>query len=242
MSTNKKVYGQQGFCLIKEIDRVQKEIIEQLGKFKSAIIGDGMGRRGFMDHGIKPLTCEFKMWGSAITVETRPGDNLMVHAALMIAQPGDVIVINAYGNLSTSCWGELTTRMSIRKGLAGVVIDGAIRDSRELASIDFPVFCRGVNPCGGGKEGTGQVNMPISCGGTTVHPGDVIVGDADGVVVIPHQLAENAIGWAQHRVEVEKKRFAQIAGEDVDNIYPKWVIPTLRAKGVLGDDETLKLQ
>ena len=128
--------------------------------------------------------------------------------------------------------------MSIRKGLAGVVIDGAIRDSRELASIGFPVFCRGVCPCGGGKEGTGQVNMPISCGGMTVHPGDV-VGDADGVVVVPYQLAENAIGWAQHRVEVEKKRFTAIAGEDPEGIYPTWLIPTLREKGILGDDETL---
>ncbi|MCH7963389.1 MAG: 4-carboxy-4-hydroxy-2-oxoadipate aldolase/oxaloacetate decarboxylase [Bacteroidetes bacterium] len=239
MKKNNKVYGQPGFCLVKEVDRIQKETIEKLGKFKSAIIGDGMGRRGIMDHGIKPLNPELIMCGSAITVELRPGDNLMLHAALKIAQPGDVIVVNAHGNLSTSCWGELTTRMSIRKGLAGCVIDGALRDSRELASIGFPMFCRGINPCGGGKEGTGQVNMPISCGGVIIHPGDVVVGDADGVVVIPHQIAENAIKWAQHRHEVEKKRFAAIAGEDLEGIYPKWVIPTLRAKGILGDDETL---
>lgn len=242
MSKSNKVYGQPGFCLVKEINRVQKETIEQLAKFKVAIIGDGMGRRGIMDQGIKPLNPDLKMCGSAITVELRPGDNLMLHAALKIAQPGDVIVVNAQGNLSTSCWGELTTRMSIRKGLAGCVIDGALRDSRELVSIGFPVFCRGINPCGGGKEGTGQVNMPISCGGITVHPGDLVVGDADGVVIIPQQLSENAIKWAQHRHDVEKKRFADIAGEDPEGIYPKWLIPTLRDKGVLGENDTIQFR
>ena len=239
MTNTKRIFGKPGFCLVKEIDRAPKKIIEQLGAFKSAIIGDGMGRRGIMDHGMKPLNQESMLVGSAITVETRVGDNLMVHAALKLAEPGDVVVVNSHGSLSNSCWGELTTRMSMRKGLAGLVLDGAIRDSRELSSIGFPIFCRGISPCGGGKEGTGQVNMPISCGGLTVNPGDVVIGDADGIVIVPLEMAENAVAWAQARVEAEQKRFAAIAGDDPEGIYPGWLIPTLRAKGVLGEDETL---
>ncbi|MCH7917557.1 MAG: RraA family protein [Planctomycetes bacterium] len=239
MTNTRKIYGKPGFCIVKEIDRAPKKIIEQLGTFKSAIIGDGIGRRGVMDSGMKPLNPESSFAGSAITVETRVGDNLMVHAALKLAEPGDVLVVNSHGSLSNSCWGELTTRMSMRKGLAGLVLDGAVRDSRELISSGFPVFCRGVSPCGGGKEGTGQVNLPISCGGLVVNPGDVVVGDADGIVVVPQQLAQSAIGWAQGRVEAEQKRFAAIGGDDPDGIYPGWLIPTLRAKGVLGEDETL---
>jgi regulator of RNase E activity RraA len=239
MTKTNGMYGSQGFCIVTEIDRAPKEIVEKLGTFKAAIIGDGIGRRGIMDHGIKPLNQDSRLAGSAITVETRVGDNLMIHAALKLAEPGDVIVVNSHGSLSSSCWGELTTRMSMRKGLAGVVLDGAARDSRELNSIGFPVFCRGISACGGGKEGTGQVNMPISCGGLTVNPGDVLVGDADGIVVVPRELAEAAIGWAQGRHEAEQKRFAAIAGDDPEGIYPGWLIPTLRAKGVLGEDETL---
>jgi regulator of RNase E activity RraA len=224
MTKTNRMYGGQGFCIVKEIDRAPKEIVEKLGTFKAAIIGDGIGRRGIMDHGIKPLNQDSRLAGSAITVETRVGDNLMIHAALKLAEPGDVIVVNSHGSLSSSCWGELTTRMSMRKGLAGVVLDGAARDSRELNSIGFPVFCRGISACGGGKEGTGQVNL---------------VGDADGIVVVPRELAEAAIGWAQGRHEAEQKRFAAIAGDDPEGIYPGWLIPTLRAKGVLGEDETL---
>jgi regulator of RNase E activity RraA len=239
MSAHKKTYGQPGFCIVPEIDRVPKEIVDRLGQFQAAIIGDGMGRRGIMDHGIKPLNRESKMCGSAVTVETRAADNLMIHAALKIAQPGDVLIINTHGDLSAGIWGELTTRMAIRKGLAGLVMDGSVRDSLELAASGFPVFCRGVCPCGGGKEGPGQVNLPVSCGGVAVDPGDVVVGDADGVVVIPRETAKEAIDWAQQRVAAEEKRFTAIGGDDLEAIYPKWLIPTLRAKGVLGEDETL---
>ncbi len=239
MSTGKKMYGRSGFCIVPEIDRVPKQVVDELRQFQAAIIGDGMGRRGIMDSGIKPLNPSSKMCGSAVTVETRAADNLMIHAALKIAQPGDVLIINTHGDASAGIWGELTTRMAIRKGLAGLVMDGSVRDSLELARSGFPVFCRGVCPLGGGKDGPGQVNLPVSCGGVAVNPGDVIVGDADGVIVVPSELAEKAIGWAQDRVEAEEKRFAAIAGDDPEGIYPKWLIPTLRSKGVLGEDETL---
>ena len=192
-----------------------------------------------MDSGIKELNRDLKMCGTAVTVETRAADNLMVHAALKVAQAGDVIVVSTRGDVSGGIWGELTNQMAIRKALAGLVIDGSVRDSREIAASGFPVFCRGVSPCGVGKEGNGQVNLPISCGGVAVHPGDVIVGDADGVVVVPLAMAEEAIAAARERVEIEQRRREAIAGDDLEGIYPRWLIPTLRAKGVLAENETL---
>jgi regulator of RNase E activity RraA len=239
MNKQRKVYGKPGFCVVAEIERPPREIVEQLSQFPVAIVGDAIGRRGVMDPGIKELNRDLKMCGTAVTVETRAGDNLMIHAALKIAQAGDVLVVNTHGDISVGGWGELTTLMSIRKALAGLVIDGAVRDSLELAASGFPVFCRGVNPCGGGKEGTGQVNLPISCGGVAVHPGDVIVGDADGVVVVPLAMAEQVMAAARKCIENEQRRREAIAGDDLEGIYPKWLIPTLRAKGVLSEDETL---
>jgi len=239
MKNEHKVYGKAGLCVVPEIERPRREIVEQLGQFPVAIIGDGMGRRGIMDPGIKELNRDLKMCGTAVTVETRAADNLMIHAALKVARAGDVIVVNTHGDVSAGIWGELTNLMAIRKALAGLVIDGSVRDSREIANSGFPVFCRGVSPCGGGKEGSGQVNLPISCGGVAVHPGDVVVGDADGVVVVPLAMAEEAIAAAGKRIEIEQRRREAIAGDDLEAIYPSWLIPTLRAKGVLSENETL---
>jgi regulator of RNase E activity RraA len=239
LNNKTRVFGKAGFCIVAEIGRPPRAIVEQLGQFPVSIIGDGMGRRGIMDPGIRALNRDLNMCGTAVTIETPAADNLMIHAALKVAQAGDVLVVNTHGDISAGIWGELTTRMAIRKNLAGLVMDGSVRDSRELAGSGFPVFSRGINPCGGGKDGGGQVNFPISCGGVAVHPGDVIVGDADGVVVIPMATAEEAIAAARKRIEIEQGRLAAIASGDLDAIYPSWLIPTLRAKGILSENETL---
>jgi len=233
------IYGKPGFCIVPEIERPPQGLVERLSRFAAAIIGDGMGARGIMDYGIKPLDPGVRICGPAITVESRPADNLMIHAALKIARAGDVIVVNTHGDRTSGVWGELTTRMAMRKELGGLVIDGMVRDSRELIASGFPVFSRGVCPCGSGKEGGGQVNLPISCGGIAVNPGDLIVGDADGVVVVPRSMVEQAVAGAEKKTEVERLRLAAIAGDDPEAIYPGWLIPTLRAKGVLAADETL---
>ena len=232
-----KIYGKPGFCIVTGVDRPPREALERLSRFPAAIIGDGMRARGIMQFGIKPLHRDSRICGPAITVESQAADNLMIHAGLRLAQQGDVLVVSTHGDLTAGVWGELTTRMAIRKRLGGIVIDGMVRDSSELIASGFPVFCRGVCPRGGGKEGPGQVNLPISCGGVPVKPGDVIVGDADGVVVVPGEFIEEAIEGAQKKTEIERLRFAAIAGEDPKAIYPAWLIPTLRHKGVLGPDE-----
>jgi 4-hydroxy-4-methyl-2-oxoglutarate aldolase len=234
-----KFLGKPGFCVVPDIERPPRDVIDRLAKFPVAILGDAMGRRGIMDRGIKPLNSKTALCGPVVTVEVVVGDNLMIHAALKLAQPGDVLVVNAYGDMASGLWGELTTSMAIRKGLGGFIIDGAVRDGTELAESGFPVFPRGVCPRGGEKDGPGQVNMPISCGGVAVNPGDMVVGDGDGVVVVPRHMAEATIEAAQKRIDAEAARFDAIRNGPEDGIYPGWLIPTLRAKGILGEGETL---
>ncbi len=234
-----QMLGKPGFCMVPEIKRLDADIIRHLGEFPVAIIGDGLGRRAIMDAGIKPLDASLTMVGTAVTVEVHPADNLMIHAALRIAREGDVLVINAHGDLGHGIWGELTTRMAIRKKLAGIVIDGAVRDSRELSTCGLPIFVRGVNPTGGSKDGPGQINMPTSCGGVAVLPGDVVVGDADGVIVVPAAQANAAIGLAEARIAAETKRMKAIKDGPAEGIYPDWLIPTLRKSGVLADGDEL---
>lgn len=236
---NTKIFGKPGFCIRTDVDRPDPAVVSALARHQVAIIGDGIGRRAIMDAGIKPLNPQAVFAGPAITVEVPPADNLMIHAALKLAREGDVLVISAGGALSHGIFGELTTRMAIRKKLAAVVIDGAVRDSLELASCGLPIFARGVNPTGGAKDGPGQVNLQISCGGVVVNPGDIVVGDADGVIVVPLKQAADALTHADGRIAAEAKRMKAITEGPIDGIYPEWLIPTLREKGVFGPEDTI---
>jgi RraA family protein len=224
------LHGTPGFCIRPAIERPAADTLRALAAFPVALVGDGLGRRAILSEAIKPLRGDVRLVGPAITVEVPPGDNLMIHAALRVARPGDVLVVDARGDLNFGLWGGILTAQAKAQGLAGLVIDGAIRDSEELAASDFPIFCRGVCPRGGDKSGPGQVNLPISIAGVAVQPGDVILGDADGVLIVPRDALATAIDGAGRREAVEKKRLAQIAagrpGAD-------WLIPALRAAGVL---------
>jgi len=226
--------GKRGFGFVTKIKRPPFEKIKAISAFPVAIVADAIGRRGVMDAGIKPLYSRSKLCGPAITVEVRVGDNLMIHVALKLAEAGDVLVINAHGNLNNALWGAITTKVALQKKLAGVVIDGAVRDALEIQELGLPVFCRGINPCGGGKEGPGIVNFPISCGGVSVQPGDIILGDGDGVVVVPQDQVDDAIVLASQRREIEKKR---LDGIEKGILYPEWLEPTLHKKGILSKSE-----
>lgn len=233
------MYGRPGLCIVPEIDRPSKDIIAAISQYAVAVIGDGLGRQRIMDSGIKPLDPRSTICGPAITVEVDPADNLMIHAALKLAKAGDVLVVNAHGDLNHGVWGEITTTVAARKKLGGLVIDGAVRDSQDIIKIGFPVFTRAVCPLGGAKEGDGQVNLPISCGGVAINPGDIVIGDADGVLVVPQAMAAQAIESAKKKLAVETKRLDAIRNGAESDIYPSWLIPTLCAKGVLGEGEDL---
>jgi 4-hydroxy-4-methyl-2-oxoglutarate aldolase len=189
-----------------------------------------MGRFHFMDPGMVMRT-GLPLCGTAVTVMARPADNLMVHKAMEIAAPGDILVVNTSGNTTSAVFGELMGNSATAARLGGLVVDGAIRDVSGLAALGFPAFSRTV--CAGGcdKDGPGEINVPIACGNTVVMPGDIIVGDQDGVVVVPFAEAEAVLKLVQALMEREVKRVAEIhAGA----VFKGEINDTLRAKGVLG--------
>jgi regulator of RNase E activity RraA len=174
--------------------------------------------------------------GPAFTVEVRPGDNLMIHAAIALAQPGDVLVIDGKGDQTAALMGTLMLSACQKLGIAGVVVDAAIRDRVELLDLGFPVFSAGFNPAGPTKYVPGRINHPICAGGTIVCPGDLIVGDADGVVVIEREKAPAMMALADKKVADEAARLAAIARGDTAS---KWLPAALRAAGMLKEGEAL---
>jgi RraA family protein len=228
--------GQPGFCIVPEIDRPPRDQIEKLGRFAVSLIGDGLGRRAIMDAAIRPINPARRMCGPAITVETRADDNLMLHAALAVAKPGDVIVCDCGGDVRAAVWGGLMGTSAVKLGLAGLIVDGAVRDRQELFDMELAVYARGITPRGPHKDGPGQINLPISCGGVPVTPGDVIVGDGDGVIVVPKAELGVAIEAAAARDASEAKRRVEI---EQGKINQPWLEAALRAKGVLKDGEKL---
>ncbi len=218
------------------IERVPAELVREARKFQASILADVGGRRGSLGGRIQPLERSMKLAGPAFTVEVRPGDNLMIHAALVLAKPGDVIVVDGKGDLSCALTGALMAAHAQKAGIAGFVIDGAVRDTEECARGNFPIFAAGANPNGPLKGAPGRINWPVSLAGTAVNPGDLIVGDADGVVVVPRELAAAIVGAAQAKVDMEAERMKAIGrGELVQG----WVAEGLKSVGVLGKDETL---
>ena len=175
--------------------------------------------------------------GPALTVEVRPGDNLMIHAALALAQPGDVIVVDGKGDLGSALMGEIMSQQAAALGVAAVVIDGAVRDSEAIRELGLPMFAAGLNPNGPTKSVAGRLNHPISIGGVTVHPGDLVVGDADGVTVIEREKAAAMLPLAAEKVAAESKRIADIRSRKA--LRPAWLDGALRAAGVIGEGETL---
>lgn len=144
-----------------------------------------MGRRGALHSSIKPLAAGMRIAGSALTVKLRPGDNLMLLKALDMARPGDVLVVDSGGETEAGPWGEITSLQAQERQVAGLITDGAVRDRQPICEIAFPVFCRAISIKGTAKAALGFINHPITCGGVVVNPGDVVLGDDDGVVVIP---------------------------------------------------------
>ncbi len=178
-------------------------------------LSDAIGKKGAMDHGIRPWSAQPRMAGPAFTVRVHTADILMVSKALSACPAGAVLVIDGHGELNTALWGGLTTAQALRKGLAGIVIDGAIRDLADIRKSKLPVFARSVVPNAGGAEYVGDLQVPVSCGGQVVTPGDWLVGDDDGVVVIPPAQLEAALAKAKQIVEAEK-RIAQAIRQGAD--------------------------
>jgi 4-hydroxy-4-methyl-2-oxoglutarate aldolase len=211
-----QIVGKPGFRYATDFERPPAEIVREFQKgiektgCLTGNVGDCIGRDAAMGGGIRNLGHGMKVVGPALTVKVPPTDNLMIHKALTLAKPGDVMVINGGGFTSHALLGALIVRTAMAIGMAGFIVDGGVRDAAEIRELGFPLFAAGVNPNGPSKEGPGEINFPITCGGRAVHPGDIIVGDDDGVVVVPKELAGAALKEVQAVIEKEAKRVKEI--------------------------------
>jgi regulator of RNase E activity RraA len=223
------VHGKIGFRIRTDVPRASAELVALFREHATSNIADAMGRFHFMDFGIRPRS-GLPLCGIAVTVDARPGDNLMVHKALEVAQPGDIVFVNTNGSTTSAVFGELMCRTAVGAKLGGIVVDGAIRDVDGITALGFPAYSRAV--CAGGcdKDGPGEVNFPIACGNTVVMPGDIIVGDVDGVVVVAREEADEVLRLTAALVERERARIAEI---DAGVLFKDEINETLRTKGVL---------
>ena len=222
--------------IVRDFERVSSDLVRQASAFQPAILADVAGRRGALHGRIRALRHRMKLAGSALTVEVRPGDNLMIHAAIALAKPGDVLVIDGKGDRSAALMGTIMMNACRQVGIAGVVIDGAVRDSAEIDEMDFPVFSVGTNPNGPTKLASGRIGHPVSAGGVTVRPGDLVVADADGVVIVERERVEVLLQAAVQKVADESARIEAIKKGDT---AAKWLDSALRNAGVLKENERL---
>lgn len=217
-----------GFRILPVPRRPAKELVEQFRNVATSHISDNLNRIHAVSPALRPYHKEGKLVGTAFTVKTRPGDNLMVHKALDLAEPGDVIVVDAGGDLTNAIVGEIMMRLAKKRGIAGFVIDGSIRDLEAFNNDVFPVFARGVTHRGPYKDGPGEINVPVSIGGMVVHPGDIIVGDLDGVAVVPQDQAEEILFLAR---EQKAREEAILRAIEEGSVSRDWVDDLLLQKG-----------
>jgi regulator of RNase E activity RraA len=224
-----------GFRVRVDIERPDSLSIAELAQFETPAISDLLNRLYTMDREVHAMTDPgLRVAGPAVTVKTYPGDNLMVHKALDVAQPGDVIVVDTAGAGRTAAMGDLVATKARHRGIGGFVVDGVIRDLPGILRLgDFPVYARGVTPVGPLHRGPGEINHPISAGGIVVHPGDVIVGDLNGVVVVPRESAGEVLERLRERAATESDYTAAVGRGEFSNA---WVDELLLESGVAVED------
>lgn len=203
--------GRPGFRVRTNWKRPDAALLASFDAASSAQVADCMSRLGAMDMGIKPIWPSSRVIGAALTVWCHSGDNLMLHKALSLAQPGDVVVMNTQGNSNNSGFGELIASSAVKVGVSAVIVDGTVRDSEAIQAMRLPTYARGLSPNSCNKDGGGEVGAIIACGGVAVRPGDIIVVDRDGVTVVPLADAAEVAALAQAQIEREKKRLSEIA-------------------------------
>ncbi|SDB90542.1 4-carboxy-4-hydroxy-2-oxoadipate aldolase/oxaloacetate decarboxylase [Paraburkholderia lycopersici] len=204
------------------IERVEASVVEAARSVPAATLHEAGGKIGALPAAIKPVAPDFRICGTAVTVHSPGGDNLWLHRAIALAQPGDVLVVYTNGVYEHGYWGEVMTTAAKVRGLAGLVIDGAVRDADLLESIGFPVFSRGLSIRGTGKDygAIGWINEPVRIGNVTVCAGDLIVGDRDGVVAIPRARAAEVVARGAQREADEATICKRIeTGETTMQIY-----------------------
>jgi RraA family protein len=216
-----------GLRIYTKINRPSKTLIEGFAGLPVSNIADMMNRMFCLDATIRPMNSA-PLLGPAFTVKARAGDNLLLHKALDMAQPGDILAVDAQGDLSNSLFGELMALYAKKKGIGGVVIDGAIRDIAALKKMDIPIYAAGITPAGPYKDGPGEINSTISCGGVVINPGDILVGDEDSIVVIKPEDAPELLQKAKAKNLAEQKTMKDIEDLTWDRT---WIDKALKERG-----------
>ncbi|WP_118182619.1 RraA family protein [Paraburkholderia phosphatilytica] len=221
-----------GFRILERKRAVSADVVKRFASVSVACISDVMTRLTAGGPRLRPMHAGSVLCGPAFTVKSRPGDNLMVHKALTLAQPGDVIVVDAGGDLTNAIIGELMVSYAMARGLGGMVIDGAIRDSDWIGKHDMPVYAAGVTHRGPYKDGPGEINVPVAFDGMLVEPGDLIVGDADGFVCVPYDDVETVYAMASKKSAGEVKILENTLVGKFDD--KSWIDESLRRLGCDG--------
>lgn len=223
-----------GFRILNRKRTASKELVAEFAKLPVANVSDSMSRITAAGPTLRPMHTSGGMAGVALTVKARPGDNLMLHKAIDMAVPGDVIVVDAGGDLANALMGELMLAYAIKKGVVGFVLNGAIRDLDNFRETNLPTYAAGVTHRGPYKDGPGEINVPIAIDGMVIHPGDIMIGDSDGVLCVPIDGAEDILRFTQAKSAAEIKQMAAIEAGTNDRT---WVDRALKERGcILSDD------
>jgi 4-hydroxy-4-methyl-2-oxoglutarate aldolase len=205
--------------IVRSIPRPDAQAVKLLGELGTATVHESQGRTGVMFPYMRPIYLSAKVAGPAVTVSCHPGDNLMIHASIEVCKPGDVLVVVTTSESTDGMFGDLLGTSCQAHGVAALIIDAGVRDTAELTAIQFPVWAKAISPQGTVKASPGSVNVPVVCAGILVNPGDVIVGDADGVVVVPRATAADVAKAGQQRVAKEEKTRERLAAGELGIDY-----------------------
>ena len=222
-----------GFAIHRRTRAVAPAAIEAFRALPVANVSDCMSRMLAGGARLRPMHKGSVLAGPALTVKTRPGDNLMIHKAIQLATPGDVIVVDGGGDLTNALIGELMASSMLKAGVAGIVINGAIRDAGWIAAHDFPVYAAGVTHRGPYKDGPGEINCTVALDGMVIEPGDLVLGDEDGLVCVPFALLDEVLRATQAKQTAEQVQMANILAGTHD---VGWVDASLRRLGCSGLD------
>ncbi len=200
--------------VVRKVNRAEADIVKTLGDLGVATVHEAQSRTGLMRPYMRPIYPSAKAAGTAITISCQPGDNLMIHAAIEFCRKGDILVVCTTSESTDGMFGELLAESARAHGVVGLIIDAGVRDVKDLTEMDFPVWSKAISAQGTVKATAGSVNVPIVCAGNTVTPGDVIVADADGVVVVKREAASEVARLASERFSKEQKTRERLkAGE-----------------------------